>query len=474
MSNTRCGCRTRADEASSSRAPVDPPDPERARVLALLKAHGWNATSFQVLEPGFRYWFHGDDACIAYVDTGRALVVAGAPIAPFARFGEVAEAFLEFAGGRGRRACFFATESRFHEATGWHATRVGDQPVWAPEDWLEALGRSRSLREQLRRARAKGVAVRRLDAAELAETHPTRAQVDALIARWHATRPMAPMGFLVQVHPYAFVEERHVFVAEIGGRMVGFLGVIPIYARGGWFFEDFLNDPAAPNGTIELLIDTGMRAATAGGVPYVTLGLVPLMGDVGAWLRVVRRLGASLYDFDGLRAFKAKFKPRAWDPVYLAYPPGANAWQAMIDTLTAFSRGGLLGFGVRTLLRGPAIVMRTLAVLLLPWTVFLALPVSAPWFPSEACRWSWVGFDVLVFVGLYRLSEWRHPRLADLLAGAVTLDAVLTLWQAIAFDLPRRRTLVDLAVILVAILAPTLAAILLWNSRAHQRSSPRR
>jgi len=46
------------------------------RVLALLKRYGWNATSFQILEPGFRYWFLGDEACVGYVDTGRAWVAA--------------------------------------------------------------------------------------------------------------------------------------------------------------------------------------------------------------------------------------------------------------------------------------------------------------------------------------------------------------------------------------------------------------
>src|SRR5690349_1127848 len=217
------------------------------------------------------------------------------------------------------------------------------------------------------------------------------------------------------------------------------------------------------------MIDAGMRAAAAEGVPYVTLGLVPLMGEVGAWLRLFRRFGAALYDFDGLRAFKAKFKPRAWDPIYLSYPPGVSASRALADTLTAFSRGGLLGFGVRTLLRGPAIVMRALALLLIPWIALLSLPASAAWFPSEAWRWGWVAFDVVVGVALYRLSEGWHPRLADLLTGAVALDAVLTLAQAIAFDLPRHRSPLDLAVIVVAILAPTTAAILLWSGRAHRR-----
>src|SRR5581483_10517179 len=32
-------------------------DGDRQRALALLRRHGWNATSFQILEPGFLYWF---------------------------------------------------------------------------------------------------------------------------------------------------------------------------------------------------------------------------------------------------------------------------------------------------------------------------------------------------------------------------------------------------------------------------------
>ena len=30
-----------------------------SRAFALARRHGWNATSFQVLDPGFRYWFAG-------------------------------------------------------------------------------------------------------------------------------------------------------------------------------------------------------------------------------------------------------------------------------------------------------------------------------------------------------------------------------------------------------------------------------
>ena len=437
-------------------------------MLELLKRHGWNATSFQILEAGFRYWFDGDDACVGYVDTGSAWVVAGPPICAADRCNDVLARFLAVAKQERRRVSCFGTEDRFHAVSGWAALRVGDQPTWRPETWTAALAGSSSLREQLRRSRAKGVRVRLCDPAELAEGKPLRAEIDRLISRWLASRTIAPMGFLVQVQPFSFSSERRYFVAEREGAVVGFLGVIPIYARRGWFFEDFLRDPAAPNGTVELLVDVGMRAAAAEHIEYVTLGLVPLAGEVGPWLRAARRAGNALYDFEGLRAFKAKLKPEHWDPIFLTYPPSGSGLVAIFDTLRAFARGGLLRFGIQTLLRGPAIVMRVLAALLVIWTAVLALPISARWFPSPAWQYGWVGFDIIVAIALFVLSgRWRRG-LAQVLASIITLDAVATLAQAIAFDVPDRRGPLDLIVLGVAVAAPTVAAIMLWYARAHR------
>jgi phosphatidylglycerol lysyltransferase len=441
---------------------------EKDRVLELLKRHGWNSTSFQILEAGFRYWFDGDDACVGYVDTGSAWVAAGPPICAPERCVLVLGKFVAAAKAARRRVSCFGTEERFHAISGWASLRVGDQPAWQPETWTAALAKSSSLREQLRRSKAKGVRVRMCEPAELAEGQPLRVALDELINRWLASRVIAPMGFLVQVQPFQFPAERRYFVAEREGAVVGFLGVIPIYARHGWFFEDFLRDPAAPNGTVELLVDAGMRAAAAEHVEFVTLGLVPLAGEVHPWLRAARRAGNALYDFEGLRAFKAKLKPEHWDPIFLTYPPGGSGILAIFDTLRAFARGGLLRFGIETLLRGPAIVMRVLAGLLVIWTLLLALPISARFFPSPAWQYGWVGFDVVVAIALFVLSgRWRR-NFAQVLASIITLDAIVTLAQAIAFDVPDRRGPFDLIVLGAAVAAPTVAAIMLWYARAHR------
>jgi phosphatidylglycerol lysyltransferase len=437
---------------------------QRTRALALLRMWGWNATGFQVLERGFRYFFDGEDACVSYLDTGHAWVVAGAPIAPPERLAEVTERFLRAAEEAGRRACFFAVETRFLSATGLPSLLIGEQPTWDPRAWSATLAERRSLREQLRRARAKGVRVRLVAAAEMGDRDGAcRRGVDALVERWLGTRPMPAMGFLVDVQPFEFAEERRYFVAEMATSIVGFLAAVPIYARGGWLLEDLLRDPAAPNGTTELLVDEAMRAMAAEGSGYVTLGLSPLSGPVPTWLGRVRRWSSALYDFEGLRAFKSKLGPHAWEPILLAYPAGKSPNVALYDVLAAFAGGTFVGFGLRTLLRGPAIVVRVLALLLVPWTVLLG-SVGAEWFPSASVQVAWVVFDVLVAAGLLVLSKRWYEWLAYALAVAISADAVVTALEALVYNVPRAESASTLAVILVACTGPALGAITLWGA----------
>lgn len=438
---------------------------ERQRVLELVRRHGWNATSFQSLEQGYRYFFRGD-GCVAYVDTGSAWVAAGAPIAPLESMTAILSAFLERAREVDRRCCFFATERRLLDCAGprLQSLRIGEQPVWDPQRWPEILRTRRSLREQLRRARAKRVTVREISAAEL-EGGPTRAAIARVAERWLWTRGMAPMEFLVRLELFSFSQDRRCFVAEREGKLVGVAGVVPVPARGGWLIEDLLRDPSAPNGTAELLIDAVMNWAGARGCRWLTLGLAPLAGDVSPLLRFARQSGRALYDFQGVRSYKAKLEPHLWIPIFLSYPPGQAAWRSLLDALVAFTSHGLWHFAWRTLTRGPIVVVRALTLLLVPWTLLLALAPGERWFPAAWIKWSWVVFDVLVLLGLSRFLHKRSTSLLSALAVAVTLDACVTLFEAIYWNLPRARGPLELSLIALACLAPALAAVVLWGAR---------
>ena len=445
-------------------APVSPLE-QRLRVLGILKRYGANATSFQILERSFEYWFDGDDACVAYVETGGAWVVAGAPIAALEQLSAVAERFTQHASERGRRACFFATTTRFCDrAPSFDAMQVGEQPVWDPMAWEDSVRASRSLREQLRRARAKGVVVRAVRAAEIAsDPSPVRAALEMLVARWLGSREMASMGFLVDVEPFSFAEERRYLVAEREGAIVGMLAAVPVYARAGWLFEDLLRDPSAPNGTAELLVDAGMRLVAAEGSRYATLGLAPLAGTIG-WLRLAREWSRALYDFHGVRAFKAKLRPNLWEPIFLSYPRGGSGNAALYDVLAAFARGSFARFGLRTLLRGPALVVRVLAALLVPWTTLIAASDAHRWFPWVWLKYTWIGFDVALVIALLVLASRWHAWLGTALAVAITVDSILTVVEALAFNVGRARSPLDWVVVAVSCAAPAFAAAVLWGA----------
>jgi phosphatidylglycerol lysyltransferase len=438
---------------------------ERARALELVRRHGWNATAFQTLEQGYRYFFH-DSGCVAYVDTGRAWVVAGAPIAPKAEIVDVLAAFLQQARQLRRRVCLFATEQRLLDLAGerlrWLS--IGEQPVWNPQHWLEILRRRPSLREQLRRARAKGVTVREVSASEL-EAGDTREGIATVAERWLSTRHLAPMEFLVRLELFSFSADRRCFVAELGGRVVGVAGVVPVPARPGWFIEDLVRDPTAPNGTAEALIDCVMRWAGARGVSWLTLGLSPLAGQVSPLLRLARASGRFLYDFNGLRTYKAKLAPEAWLPIYLCYPPGQSAWLSLCDALAAFTRTGFWSFGWRTLTRGPIVVVRVLALLLVPWTLLLGIAPVEKWFGEAWIKWGWVAFDSLVALGLFRFLHKRNTSMLTPLALAVTVDAVVTPIEALDWNLPRASVGLDYVLIALGCLAPAVASIVLWGER---------
>lgn len=317
------------------------------RALSVAREHGNSAAAFQGISWRYEHFFDGD-AYVAYVDTRTAWVAAGAPVCAPSRAESVTKAFAEAARRAERRAVFFGVARPFCET--FRFVPIGEEPAWDPRVWAESLRSHESLREQLRRARAKGVVVSEIEPSNMNE-HSFRAPIARLVERWNATRSMAPMDFVVKLEPFELLEERRTFVAHLRGEIVGFASLLPIPARAGWFVEHLIRSPDAPNGTSETLVDAAMRAVCASGAEYVTLGLAPLAGDVPAWLRPLRERARFLYDFEGVHGFKAKFRPTDWNCVGVAFPTDQSEFTSVLEVLRAFAGGGVVAFGVRSLLR---------------------------------------------------------------------------------------------------------------------------
>ena len=294
----------------------------------LILEYGWNSTAYQIVNPGIAHWFATrGDALVGYVRHAGVRVVAGAPVASLDRLLDVTLEFEADARRAGERVCYFGAEERLEGLSRQlpdHSSIVlGAQPVWAPDVLAENLVTYSSLRAQLNRARNKKVSITRWPATRVEKSTALR----RVLAHWLGTRGLPPLHFLVEPETLSQPADRMVFVAEREGTVVGFLVASPIPARNGWLVEQIVRASGAPNGITELLVARAAEAMAGHSSAYVTLGLAPLSRRAGLlespspwWLRSVltwvRAHGRRFYDFDGLDAFKAKFRPQQWDPVF--------------------------------------------------------------------------------------------------------------------------------------------------------------
>ncbi|MEO8295951.1 MAG: DUF2156 domain-containing protein [Gemmatimonadota bacterium] len=333
---------------------------ERARRLVLQ--YGWNSTAYQIINPGMAHWFAArGDALVGYVSSGSVCVVAGAPVAPENELVRVVEEFEACAARNGQCVCYFGAEERLEAICrllpNHSFLSLGAQPVWRPARLAQNISAHASLRAQLNRARNKGVVVSRWPASK-ATRHPA---LQGVLDAWLSTRGLPPMRFLVDPDTLIQLEDRMVFVAERDAMVVGFLVASPIPARQGWLIEQVIRSPEAPNGVAESLIFSAAQTMAGEGFGYVTLGLAPLSRRAGNneesawWLRGtqgwVRAHGRRFYDFDGLDAFKAKFRPEEWTPVFAVANQPTFSPRMLYAIAAAFSGGSPLRMIAWALLR---------------------------------------------------------------------------------------------------------------------------
>jgi phosphatidylglycerol lysyltransferase len=221
------------------------------------------------------------------------------------------------------------------------------------------MERRSSLRAQFNRARNKGGVVNEWPASK-AEDHPA---LRRCLSEWLAARHLPPLHFMIEPETLSQLRDRRVFVAErASGEVLAFTVLSPVPARNGWLIEQIVRGSSAPNGTAELLIDSAMRAVAQSGSSYATLGLSPLSerGDFTfpsqpLWLRMllrwVRVHGARFYNFIGLDAFKAKFNPDAWEPIYGIAEGARFPARALFAIAGAFTGGAPIRLVVGSLLK---------------------------------------------------------------------------------------------------------------------------
>ncbi|MEO7659730.1 MAG: phosphatidylglycerol lysyltransferase domain-containing protein, partial [Pyrinomonadaceae bacterium] len=207
-------------------------NPDIARARELILSHGWNSTSFQVINPGIKRWFPAKaDAVVGYVSASKIRVVVGAPVCSIERLSDVVAEFEADASRSNENVCYFGAEHRLDSllADSQNHTRflLGAQSVWRPSAWSAIVAGNSSLRSQVNRAKNKGVAVSEWPI-EKARRHP---QLQECLDEWLDSKGLPPLHFMIETDTLGRLENRRVFVAEWKRGVAGFVVVSPVTTR---------------------------------------------------------------------------------------------------------------------------------------------------------------------------------------------------------------------------------------------------
>src|SRR2546423_6111815 len=313
------------------------PDPT-GELLRLQTLYGYNPHSLVSIAPGAQRWSTPDiDGAIIYGEFGRVWLAAGDPLASGDEMAGLATQFATFAKLKGRVVAFVPTTAEFANQVvpqQFRAVKVGAAPYFDLKVWNPRGDCAKKLRAGVNQARSAGVEVQYFDD----PNERLRKETAELCLRWLGThRAATTFGWLVALDPFLHSEYKKYFAARAEGKLVGFVAASPIPKRKGWYLEDVISAPDAPQGTATLLVVEALNELKAQGASLATLGTSPLASEGANDLptnRVIARaleLAASrlggFYNFEGLRRFKSKFVPTWWESEYaltqhgVAIPP---------------------------------------------------------------------------------------------------------------------------------------------------------
>ena len=479
----------------TSRSPLHDEDdnPNQTRstnveiIKRLLKTKRASASGYQILEKGYEYWTYiksgQPEGIIAYIKTGNRIVVPGLPIV-----GEkdLVDCLVDFQAQMAPdKIVYVGVEEEWLTILKRSGCRVdticiGEQPEWHRQSGFETSQHT-TFRSQVRRANRKGVVIKQIDTRA---DHPQHLHdaLEKLVSEWRGRRHLATFAFMVRPEVGLNRSHAHLFVAYREKALVGLLSCIPIPGDRGWYFEDLIRSKIAPNGTVEALVFEAFETLQTETAPFVTLGMVPLsrVDDIDRQrpllqgiLKMVRRLGTRFYNFDGLKAFKARFRPETWQPMYMLTVNRAVSLGDLLGVSRALAGGSLTLFFIQTLalkLRQQSVkfwryAIAMLVLPLVPWTVLLASCDGDYWLGSESIQWAWVTFDSLLAAGLlllfYRIKKKHTQWMAWVLGGATLADSILSIVQALSLH----QTVTDWAFffVLAGVLGPIFATVILFT-----------
>jgi phosphatidylglycerol lysyltransferase len=327
------------------------PDAVELNRAARLVAASPNAEAALALVGDKRLLFDEQDrAFLMYQVRGQSWIAMGDPVGD-AQAGEaLVWRFRELADEHGARPVFYQVEAagigRYLDL-GLGAIKIGEQ-AWVPLADFSLAGSARAdLRHAHRRGQRDGLTF---------ELVPTLRDLPALMAElalvsdaWLGDKHTREKGFSVGHFDPEYLARFPCALVRQEGRVVAFANLW-LSGEKHEIAVDLMRHLSGVSGAaMDFLFVELMLWGAQHGYAQFNLGMAPLSGLethplAPLWHRLgtlLYRHGEHFYNFQGLRAYKAKFAPH-WQPKYLMAPGGLGLPAVLLDVAALIS-GGLKG-----------------------------------------------------------------------------------------------------------------------------------
>jgi phosphatidylglycerol lysyltransferase len=324
----------------------DPAELERARAL-YLRHGGGEFAHLTFMGDKHLFWAADHQAVIAYGCIRDRLVALGSPCGSDAGIDRAILDFRHFADAQDRVPVFYEVLepdlSRYHDH-GFDLFKLGELALIRLAEFSLAGKRWEDLRQACNRADKERL---RFSIAEPPFDTALLGELERVSDAWLADKGGDEKGFSLGRFDPAYLAWSPLGLVHRDEELIAFANLLPPYGPNGHASVDLMRHVAdAPRSTMDFLFAKVMQWAKEQGYPIFSLGMAPLsrVGD-NPYARVNERLAAllfrygnRLYNYQGVRQYKDKFKPE-WIGAYLAYPRGLWVPGLLIDIAALVSGG---------------------------------------------------------------------------------------------------------------------------------------
>ncbi|MGA9658011.1 MAG: phosphatidylglycerol lysyltransferase domain-containing protein [Asticcacaulis sp.] len=270
-------------------------------------------------------WNSDRTAFLMYGVSGKQWVVMGEPVGPYAEGQALCWELKEMASLAGARLSFYQVGPHMLPLVldlGLWPYKVGEEAVVDVQTFDLAGKKGYGFRQTLKRFEGLDA---RFEVIAPEDLGPHMGRLKQVSDSWLKTKSAREKSYSLGSFKPDYMCLMPVAVVWLNGHIMAFANLWPTQTKAVMTLDLMRYDPASPPSLMEYLFLQLIAYAREQGYGHFSLGMAPLAGLEAkplssAWQKIgtiIFQLGGDFYNFEGLRAYKEKFKP-SWQPRYFA------------------------------------------------------------------------------------------------------------------------------------------------------------